>query len=270
MYTPQDFQRIIKSFPNIKPCYEKISHNKVSKQCMLIPYGIKCYIWFTQYKNENVCLVLEIFNKKINRVYRVGIHYDSSLCAEMGTILYGTIFMNYKYKLKMISVENILYRNKIVKATHEERINMIYQLFKKKIRSKKVMIGFPIMMNTDDIGPIDDYKVQYCQYQDGETIVKIPFKVFEKKEKNKNRVFRVRPGTQNEIYNLFDKDTDEFVDIAFIPNYTTSLKMNKLFKEKVIKLEEYEDSDDEETGEEKELLLECEYHEKFNKWTPFL
>jgi len=235
---------------------------------MLIPYGIKCYIWFTQYKNENVCLVLELFNKKINRVYRVGVHYDSSLCAEMGTILYGTIFMNYKYKLKMIAVENILYRNKIVKVPFEERINMIYQLFKKKIRSKKVMIGFPIMMNTDDIKPIDDYKVQYCQYQDGETSVKIPFRVFEKKEKNKNRVFRVRTGTQNEIYNLFDKETAEFVDIAFIPNYTTSLMMNKLFKIKVTKLEEYEDSDEEDISEDKEIMMECEFNEKFHKWTP--
>ena len=30
---------------------------------------------------------------------------------ENGTILYGTIFMNYKYKLKMITFENIFYKN---------------------------------------------------------------------------------------------------------------------------------------------------------------
>jgi hypothetical protein len=203
-YTNEDFRNIIQSFPDIKLCYEKFVHNKVSfKYCMLIPFGIKCFIWFTKYHNENVCLVLELFNKKINRVYRVGIHYDSSLCNDSGTILYGTIFMNYKYKLKMISVENIYYRNKPVKKTFEEKLNMIYQLFKEeKIKSKKVMIGFPIMQT--DVTPIEDYKVQYCQiYNEG--IIKIPFKVFEKKEENKNRVFMVRPGTQNEIYNLFNK-----------------------------------------------------------------
>jgi len=269
VYTNVDFHNIITSFPDIKLCYEKIQHNKVPfKYCMLIPFGIKCFVWFTRYKNENVCLVLEIFNKKITRVYRVGIHYDSSLCNDSGTILYGTIFMNYKYKLKMISVENIYYKNKIVKKTYEEKINMIYQLFKdERIRSKKVMIGFPIMQTT--VKPIDDYKVQYCQvYNEG--IIKIPIKVFEVKEKNKNMVFMVRTGKQNEIYNLFDKTTGDFIDVAFIPNCDISYKMNKLFKsEKNLCLDAYEESDDEEeVASEKEFLMECEFHEKFKKWVP--
>lgn len=266
-YTNEDFRNIIQSFPDIKLCYEKVSHNKVPfKYYMLIPFGIKCFIWFTKYKNENVCLVLEIFNKKINRVYRVSLHYDSSLCNDSGTILYGTIFMNYKYKLKMISVENIYYKNKAVKKPYEEKLNLICQLFKDKIRSKKVMIGFPIMQT--DVTPIQDYKVQYCQFYD-ECIMKIPIKYFEKKIENKNRVFMVRPGTQNEIYNLFDKDTGDFIDIAFIPTYKVSYMMNKIFKsENTLNLDDYEESDEEEETIDKEFLMECEFNEKFKKWTP--
>ena len=265
MYSSDDFKKIIEMFPKIKPCYEKISHNKVSCVCMFIPYGIKCYVWFTKYQNENVCFVLEIFNKKVNRVYRVGLHYHSSLCNESGTILYGTIFMNYEHKLKMISVEDIHYKNRIVSIPFTERIEMIYQLFKEgKIRSKKVMIGFPIMTNI--MTKITDYKVQYCQYRDGDTIIKIPFKIFEKKQKNDNAIFWVHKSSQNEIYELFN-DT-QYVDIACIPDYTTSQLMNKVFH-KIMNLDAYEESDDEEESNDiTKVKMECKFHEKFQKWVP--
>lgn len=264
-----DFKEIIDKFPVIKPCYEKITHNKVSNQCMLIPYGIKCYVWFTKYHNENVCLLLELFNKKINKIYRIGLHYHSSLCNEKGTILYGTIFMNYTYKLKMISVEDIFYKNKFIKNTFEDRLEIIFKLFKEeKIKSKKIMIGFPIITTVEKVIPIDDYKVQFCQYRDGETIMKIPFKDFEKKIKNDNSIFIVRCSTQNEIYDLFD-DSGNFIDIAFIPNYETSVMMNKIFKSMTTCLEDYEESDDEEEITIiEELKMECQFHEKFKKWVP--
>jgi hypothetical protein len=264
-----NFKDIIEKFPPLKPCYEKITHNKVSKPCMLIPYGIKCYIWFTKYQNENICLLLELFNKKISKIYRIGLHYHSSLCNDKGTILFGTIFMNYKYKLKMISVENIFYKNKLLKNTFEEKIEIIFRLFKEeKIKSKNLMIGFPIMMNMDEVNIIDDYKVQFCQYQEGETTMKIPFKDFEKKVKNANSIFTLRCSSQNEIYDLFDENND-FVDVAFIPNYETSVMMNKLFKSTIKTLEEYEESDDEEDVKiTEQVKMECQFHEKFKKWVP--
>ena len=258
---------VLKNFPQIKPCYEKITHNKVSTLCMLIPYGIKCYVWFTRYQNENACFLLELFNKKINKVYRISLHYHSSLCNERGTILYGTIFMNYKYKVKMISVENILFKNKMLKNTHEEKMEIILRLFREeKIKSKKIMIGFPIMMNMKDVCLIDDYKVQFCQYQEGEIIMKVPFRNFEKKVTNNNSVFMVRSSSQNEIYELYDGDI--FIDIAFIPNYEKSLMMKKLFNCKTINLDAYEESDDEDDIIVCELKMECQYHEKFKKWIP--
>jgi hypothetical protein len=258
---------VLKNFPIIKPCYEKITHNKVSGQCMLIPYGIKCYVWFTRYQNENVCFLLELFNKKITKVYRIGIHYHSSLCNERGTILYGTVFMNYKYKVKMISVENILFKNKEIKNTYEERMEMILRLFKEeKIKTKKIMIGFPIMMEMKDVKPIDDYKVRFCQYEEKETLMKIPFKDFEKKVTNDNSIFTVKASGQNEIYELYDGD--KFLEFAFIPNYETSVMMKKLFKCPNTNIDAYEDSDEDEYVVVNELKMECCFHEKFKKWVP--
>jgi hypothetical protein len=69
-----DKQALISSFPNIKLCYDNVIHNKVEIRksnnfydvCSAIPCGKKCFAWFTQIGNKNVCLILELINKKIN------------------------------------------------------------------------------------------------------------------------------------------------------------------------------------------------------------
>jgi antitoxin component YwqK of YwqJK toxin-antitoxin module len=67
---------------------------------------------------------------------------------------------------------------------------------------------------------------------------------------------------------LFD-NLGNFIDIAFIPNYESSVMMNKLFKSTTTKLEDYEESDDEEEITIiKEIKMECQFHEKFKKWVP--
>jgi hypothetical protein len=113
----------------------------------------------------------------------------------------------------------------------------------------------------------DDYKVQYVQYMENESIVKIPFKFFEKKEINEGKVFSVQYSGQTEIYHLLD-ETKKMVDIAFIPSYKTSVMMKQLFSTKVKRLEEYEDSDDEEIEYKKELPIYCKFDLKFQKWVP--
>ena len=54
--------RIIKErFPPIKLFYEKNTHKKVQTDYYTaIPYGKKYFAWFTYYKNENVCVIIEI------------------------------------------------------------------------------------------------------------------------------------------------------------------------------------------------------------------
>ena len=151
-----DFNAILKSFPYIELCYEKVIHNKVSKKCMLIPYGIKCFLWFTIYNKTKTCFVLEIQNKKIDKIYPISVHYDASLCKGHGTVLYGTIFMNYRYKLKMITIEDIFYKNTFVKKSFDEKMEIIAQLFR-EIKSTKILIGLPIMMNPMNIGKTNEY-----------------------------------------------------------------------------------------------------------------
>jgi hypothetical protein len=95
-------------------------------------------------------------------------------------------------------------------------------------------------------------------------------------------VFKVSPQIQTDIYNLFVyKDgQEEFYDIAFIPDYVTSVLMNKLFRniKENYNLDALEESDDEKEFEnEKEdkfvfldrsFKMNCQYNYKFKKWVP--
>jgi len=103
-------------------------------------------------------------------------------------------------------------------------------------------------------------------------------------------VFLAYPLLRQDCYNLFamdDSNTDindakekeVFIDMAFIPNYKTSLMMNNLFRntKEIHNLDLLEESDDEEEFEtshnnnvditaSKTIL--CEYSPKFKKWVP--
>lgn len=96
-------------------------------------------------------------------------------------------------------------------------------------------------------------------------------------------VFLIKPDIQNDIYYLYCLDElsrEEQHSIAHIPDYNTSVMMNKLFR--IIKenknLDALEESDDEEEFENEELTkfvhldksykMFCQFNHKFKKWIP--
>ena len=97
-----------------------------------------------------------------------------------------------------------------------------------------------------------------------------------------NAVFKVTADVQSDIYNLFIyKDgIEEFYDYAYIPDYETSLLMNKLFRniKENDNLDALEESDDEDEFEnnnadkyvylERSYKINCRFNYKFKKWTP--
>jgi hypothetical protein len=99
----------------------------------------------------------------------------------------------------------------------------------------------------------------------------------------KEIVFQVRALSEADIYNLYCLDIDddfEYIGLAHIPDYNTSVMMNKLFR--IIKentnLDALEESDDEEEFEDEDenkfvhldkvYNMVCEYNYKFKKWIP--
>lgn len=96
-------------------------------------------------------------------------------------------------------------------------------------------------------------------------------------------VFLIKPDVQNDIYYLYCLDEnlkEEQHSIAHVPDYNTSVMMNKLFR--IIKennnLDALEESDDEEEFENEDITkfvhldksykMVCQFNHKFKKWTP--
>lgn len=96
-------------------------------------------------------------------------------------------------------------------------------------------------------------------------------------------IFLVSADLQYDVYHLFAYGRNSqsvYYNIAYIPNYTTSVFMNKIFRK--IKendnLDAIEESDDEEEFEnmsedkyvdlQKTVAMECVFSQKFKKWIP--
>lgn len=99
----------------------------------------------------------------------------------------------------------------------------------------------------------------------------------------KEVVFTIKPDIQSDIYYLYclnDALKEEQHGITHIPDYNTSVMMNKLFR--IIKendnLDALEESDDEEEFEnenadkfvhlDKSYKMVCQFNHKFKKWVP--
>jgi len=103
------------------------------------------------------------------------------------------------------------------------------------------------------------------------------------KDNVEERVFIVKPELQNDIYSLYvykNGNTDTLLGTAHIPDYKTSVLMNRLFRR--IKendhLDALQESDDEAEFEDeredkfvdlsKQVKMVCQFNNRFRKWVP--
>jgi hypothetical protein len=154
-----------------------------------------------------------------------------------------------------------------------------------------MMTNFTNLLRETEVLP---YKINYIKFRSfKQTHYNQIYTMIYKKNQNyreknssennlRNAIFKITPDIQNDIYNLFiyKNGKEEFYDIAFIPDYKTSVMMNKLFRK--IKenenLDTLEESDDEEEFEnerpdkyvylDRSFKMLCQYNNKFKKWVP--
>ena len=96
-------------------------------------------------------------------------------------------------------------------------------------------------------------------------------------------IFQVTPDIQYDIYHLYackKQNSMVYYNVAYIPNYNTSVMMNRLFRniKENENLDAIEESDDEDDFQnvmedkyvdlEKTLRIECQFHPKFKRWVP--
>jgi len=206
----------------------------------------------------------------------------------------------------------------LTKNTHySKKLIMFQNIFKNEIKqvsynNQMITFGLPIMsVNVDNLNDkIRDlsYKIKYIQFRTEQnqilnkplvdvvairpsTVVRplssitkpiITKKNDRPKDRPKEKIFIIKADIQNDIYNLYDVVSNELIDIAYIPDYKTSVMMNKLFRniKENQNLDALEESDDEEEFEndkiDKFVYLDrsfdmiCEYNMKYKRWQPQL
>jgi hypothetical protein len=303
MYLNEEQKKtLLRRLPNLELSYEN-SHNKVHCDLYyLIPKGRKQLVWFTYIEDKKICAIIEIVfgtKKMIKEIYVVPQKFEKKIV--LGTLFYGTLFsVNNK---KYLSIENIhFYKGKNVEQKNEnEKLLLIKYILQNEIKqliiSKRgIGLGLPIIVNDYSTAiqiakkieyPI--YSIQLRNLKDKKKILNsILFKnnKYENNSNNKNvnRVtFYVKALIQNDIYELYcinNSGNEENIGIAYIPDYSTSVMMNKLFRniKENINLDALEESDDEEEFENidedkfvnlnKKIKMECVYNEKFEKFIP--
>jgi len=311
MLTQEEKEDILQEFPNIKLSYETITHKKVYKYNLLlaIPEGKKCFAWFTSYKDKMSCFIIELDTKnrkQIRNIKIVNSCFSTSLC--YGTIFYGTLF--YHLNSPFFSIEDIfMYKGRnISNLDINEKINKICNILKNDIKQIAynnyfVVFGLPLIAKSNNVLDMSlkniRYKLAAMKYyisNKSNSCYILPFeeytndsqekKVLEDKKIERKyekqtygKIFVCKPDIQNDIYHLYTSE-NEYVGLAAIPDYKTSIMMNKLFR--IIKenddLDALEYSDDEEEFEnanvdkfvhlDKSYKMVCNFNNKFKKWIP--
>ena len=286
-------QFVLQNFPKFELSYELMTHKKVhgANIVLAIPEGHKYFAWFTTYQNNNACFLLQINkNNNIVNVELVKSSFADKLT--LGTIFYGTLF-TYSKNNTYFCIEDLYYYvgKSCINLTYIVKLEILRDIFKNDIcqtalTNQFIIFGLPLILN--DLKLILK-EIQLLPYK----ISDIQFRYFDIKKiysmkyikpgyHHNNAIFKITADIEPDIYNLFIyKDgTEVFYDIAFIPNYNTSVMMNKLFRK--IKendnLDAIEESDDEEefqnNKEDKYVYLDisfkmnCEYNSKFKRWIP--
>jgi hypothetical protein len=304
----QDIKLVLQDFPKFELSYETMIHKKVHNADILlaIPEGKKFLAWFTSYKADNVCFILEL--NESNNITNVSIAVTSFTDKlALGTIFYGTMF---KYNnISCFSIEELYYYKgkSYLSALYSTKLEILRDILKNEMSQsafipKFTVFGLPLMSNDFNLLLKE---IQMLPYK----ISQIKFRFFDKHNSRKivyikyykpgsqtgtvngvkkdmltinKAVFKITADIEPDIYNLFiyKNGTEEYYDTAIIPDYKTSVMMNKLFRK--IKendnLDAIEESDDEEEFEDgredkyvyldRSIKINCEYNHKFKRWFP--
>ncbi len=301
--------------PDGKKCFAWFTYINDKPSCLIMELaGDKNIV---DIKHVNACFSNELsygtilygtlFNHLSNRFFTIEdifSYKDELIERENWSFKMEKIKKILKYDLKQVSYNNsfIVFGLPIICRTNDElenklknvnyKINSLqYRLYNKT--NSYLFISYDNYINQKEIPIVTKYVQPQVKSQE-KPIEKI---VVNQPAKSKSFghmshgtgkpfgevVFLVKPDIQNDIYYLYCLDQnlkEEQHSIAHVPDYNTSVMLNKLFR--IIKennnLDALEESDDEEEFEnedvskfvhlDKSYKMICQFNHKFKKWTP--
>jgi hypothetical protein len=292
-------KHLLNLFPNIELSYEKKIYNKVQKLntnhiYLTIPKGGKYFAWFFKYKNNKLCILLNINRRNKNKITSINVcqcNFDNILAN--GTIFYGTIFNIRNFKF--FNIEDIFYYKgyNVSSYNDEKKFKLLYIIMNNYIKqtyytNNSIIFGLPnISDDYNDIKnilsklPYDVYCIQHRNIKKKYIFLNEIIKL-ETINNNRNVTFLIKPTLETDIYILYyyNKNKLEKYDIAHIPDYKTSVLMNSIFRKikENYDLDKLEESDDEEEFEniseykyvflDKQEKFNCIYNNRFKRWIP--
>jgi hypothetical protein len=168
---------ILSEFPKIELSYETMMHNKVHDSDIMCacPEGDKCFAWFTEYNDENVCFLFELEKKSKDRAIKIAVtSFNDSLVYGLGTILHGIIF---KYnEVSCFCIQDMCYYKgsdmtgySYFKRLQTMRICLERDLCSYALTNKFTIFGLPIISTNfgallQDISSVL-YKVDKIQFR---------------------------------------------------------------------------------------------------------
>jgi len=210
---------------------------------------------------EKLTLINNIFKNDLKQL-----SYNNSF------IVFGLPLMSKTNEELEVKISNANYKIEKIQYYLFNRVNNYLFLYYKNFTQCKIT-------NNNDLLEVSKDKI-ICK-----TTLQNPIKRenTSKQELIQEIVFLVRPDIQDDIYDLYylnNELKEERYSIAHIPNFDTSVMMNKLFR--IIKendnLDALEESDDEEEFEndnidkfvklDKSYKMICKFNYKFKKWFP--
>jgi hypothetical protein len=300
MFSEEEIKLILQDFPKFELCYEIMTHKKVlgSSAILAIPDGKKCFAWFTSFMNDNVCFLLDINeNKHIMDVQILTTSFTDILA--LGTVFYGIFFKNKSNNY--FCIEDIYYYagKSCYNLTYLSKLEKIKEIMEKQMSqialvNKFTIFGLPLIMNDFQLilkeiqllpYKVSEIKFRFFEKENSKKIMVMKYFKQNTQKLDNNRkeaIFKITADIEPDIYNLFiyNNGTEEYYDIAFIPDYKTSVMMNKLFRniKENDNLDRIEESDNEEEFEDiredkyvyldRSFKMRCEYNSKFKRWTP--
>lgn len=267
-------------FPNIKLSYETILHNKVSSSKydirMAIPSGKKYFLWIT----NNIC-------RLVDQTYQI-IHEYPVLVSTIKLNSLGYIFYGTMISVELVSyfcIENIYYHHghNVTMKHWGEKIIMWKDFLThySHCMQPHFTIGLPIISYSEN-----HFKklVQHSVY----FIDKIEYRYFHECEKSYSmfahetnlyslkitHYFTISCDMMDDIYTFMDNHGKK--KILHIPDYKTSVAMNRLFRyyKENYNLDLLEESDDEDEFQhrhivftDRQYILPCVLVS--NHWVPF-
>lgn len=286
--TLDEKKEIVDRMPDIELCYANILHNKVyANFFLIIPNGKKALLWFTFYKNKNVCFVLELdSNNDINNIYTIPFCFKTELA--FNTILHGTL-IKIDQSTYFTCEDILFYKNKHFQTNpYSIKISYMREIFENEIKNTTLFknnfyITLPIIKTSYNDAYYQSLYVPYNVYGIMLRTEKELLGINLNKNENIESNFKVKADIKQDIYNLYcfnNGKSETHCGIAMIPDYKTSVFMNGLFRtiKENINLDFLEESDDEEEFENvsedkfvnlnKTLTMKCVYISRFKKWKP--